>query len=58
MKRYTYKCNDCQAKFEVIIEDTNNIACPSCNGKNLGLLDEEDIEISGCGDCDGCSGCR
>ncbi len=58
MNKFTCKCNDCQAKYEVVIADKNNIYCPSCNSQNTTYLSEEEIGISGgCSGCQGCSGC-
>jgi Zn finger protein HypA/HybF involved in hydrogenase expression len=58
MMKYICKCNDCQAKFEVVIEGRENIICPSCESKNLTIISEEAVEASGCGGCEGCAGCH
>ena len=58
MTKFTVKCVDCKAKFEVIISEKENIVCPGCGSKNIDILKEEINETPGCGGCSGCSGCH
>ena len=58
MDKYTAKCTDCKALFEVTIKNPKEITCPSCNSKKNKVLKKEEAEVSGCGGCSGCTGCH
>ena len=58
MIKYTAQCAGCKAKFEVTIDHQKKIVCPSCDCKKINIIKEEEVELSGCDDCHGCSGCH
>lgn len=65
MAGHSAQCNNCQARFEIISIEVENVKCPGCGSKNVDILEEivdilEEIQddTPGCGSCSGCPGCH
>lgn len=54
-----YKCEDCEAEFELLEGNTVEVKCLACESKNVKKQGSKVFEEGGCGDsgCSSCQGC-
>lgn len=58
MAGHSAQCNNCQARFEIISIEVENVKCPACSSRNVDILEEIQDDTPGCGSCSGCPGCH
>ncbi|RJO60197.1 zinc ribbon domain-containing protein [candidate division WS5 bacterium] len=56
MKIDQYKCEDCQAEFELLEGNTVEVKCIACESKKVQKTASKEFEGGGC-DCSSCPGC-
>lgn len=60
MPIFEYKCNDCSAQFELLVNSDSEIKCIGCGSKDLSkeISTFSSNDSCGHGGCSSCSGCH
>lgn len=56
MKIDQYKCEKCEATFELLEGNTTEVKCLGCGSKDVKKQSQREVEDHGC-DCSSCPGC-